>query len=363
MSETVDKGFLKALGSRLLAELNDLKRTPEALAHDIGWAAADVEAVIEGTAGYDTAVGLLRAVAEAYPVSLADLWLDPDDTDGGARIMRAGESETSTRVFQRLDRGGTKTDYYEYRDTAMSRTAPFKPEWIRELRVVADADPDNPDVAYNNGHLLHQTTFFIGPVNFYWELDGVRHCAELDTGDSNYITPFVPHSFTSRDPNRSALIIAVTYAGEVRRAMTEFGRIGAHAANEMAGDLRDAASVFAAKLKRHLATESLSRVQLVERLTAAGLTGPRADAIAAGDIPDGEELSRLAGVLNIRIADLTTLPLAAAQEVVVRRAAECPERAYPDDNCPAYRLTELARTPHQPGLKGFQVHGAGRRRR
>ena len=52
----------------------------------------------------------------------------------------------------------------------MSRIGPFRPEWIKELRVVDDADPLNPDVQYNNGHLMMQTTFFVGPVNFYYEL-------------------------------------------------------------------------------------------------------------------------------------------------------------------------------------------------
>ena len=67
---------------------------------------------------------------------------------------------------------------------------------------------------------MHQTTFFIGPVNFYWETGGKRYCAEMNTGDSNYITPFVPHSFASRDPEQPGLIIAVTFSGLVGRALT-----------------------------------------------------------------------------------------------------------------------------------------------
>ena len=45
-----------------------------------------------------------------------------------------------------------------------------RPEWIKELRVVKDDDPLNPDVQFNNGHLMMQTTLFIGPVNFYYEV-------------------------------------------------------------------------------------------------------------------------------------------------------------------------------------------------
>ena len=37
---------------------------------------------------------------------------------------------------------------------------------------MSDNDPYNPDVAYNNGHLMHQMTTFVGPVKFYWEVNG-----------------------------------------------------------------------------------------------------------------------------------------------------------------------------------------------
>ena len=50
----------------------------------------------------------------------------------------------------------------------MSRLGPFRPEWIKELRHVEDNDPHNPDVQFNNGHLMMQTTLFVGPVNFYY---------------------------------------------------------------------------------------------------------------------------------------------------------------------------------------------------
>ena len=209
MSGQADEAYLKSLGARILGEANDLKRTPEAMAAELGISFDIVESVIAGQAGLEAARDVLNAMVESYPISLADVWFDADDTDHGVRLMTASESKASSRVFDRRDRRGNLTEYYEYRDTAMSRGAPFKPEWIAELRHVEDANPDNPDVAYNNGHFMHQTTFFIGPVNFYWESGGRRHCAELDTGDSNYVTPFVPHSFASRDPNQRGLIVAV----------------------------------------------------------------------------------------------------------------------------------------------------------
>ena len=104
----------------------------------------------------------------------------------------------------------------------MSRTADFKPEWIQPIRVVKNNSSDNPDVAYNKGHFLHQCTFFIGEVNFYWEIKGIKHCVEMNTGDSNYITPFIPHSFASRNENKLGIIIAVTFGSEVSKSLNEF---------------------------------------------------------------------------------------------------------------------------------------------
>ncbi len=197
--KTDASGYLKQLGARILSEANDLKRTPETLAEDLDLDFSIIQSVLDGAADEETARAVLFRMAERYPVSLSDLWVDRDDTDGGAVVMKASRSESTSRVFERPDTVGGSAPYYEYRDTAMSRLAPFRPEWIRELRVVGDADPGNPGVVFNKGHLAHQQTFFIGPVNFYWQIDGQRFCAEMETGDSNYITHFVPHSFASRD--------------------------------------------------------------------------------------------------------------------------------------------------------------------
>ena len=81
----------------------------------------------------------------------------------------------------------------------------FYPEWISQIRVVKDSDPQNPDVVYNHGHFLHQINLFVGPVNFYYEINGRKYCEEMNTGDSSYISPYIRHSFTSRDEKKTCL--------------------------------------------------------------------------------------------------------------------------------------------------------------
>ena len=144
-------------------------------------------------------------------------------------------------------------DYYEYRDTAMSSLSQFRPEWIKELCVVDDNDADNPAIQWNNGHFLHQFTYFVGPVNFYYRgTDGMKQVAVMETGDSMYISPFVPHSFASRrnDDGELGVILALTYGdklgGETRQ---EVSALGAELAAGLALDFADPKRSFGSLLR------------------------------------------------------------------------------------------------------------------
>ena len=355
-----EAGYRKALGARVLSEANDLKRTRQALAEELGFPQELVDAVIDGDASVDDSQNLMRAMADTYPISLSDLWLKRNDSDAGVIVMRAERSQKTSRVLERKNGAGDLKPYYEYRDTAMSRLGPFKPEWIKELRIVDDADPDNPDVAYNNGHLMHQQTFFIGEVNFYWSIGGKNCCAEMNTGDSNYISPFVPHSFASRNPEAPGLIVAVTFGGEVRRALDDFSRIDSDAASELASDLRDADSAYRARLSRYLAADSMNAADLAERMVAQGINASRAAELSGGACPVSfEETRAVSEGLGVRPEDLMITPLTDGGEVVVRRAGEGGGRPWASGNAVDCRLTELARTRHLPALKGFAAEVVG----
>lgn len=192
------KKYVQNIGHRLLSEANDIKRPLDLVAKEMGLESSVLEKIKDGTMDIDTAQKLLRKFCRQYPVPMASLCVEPDDTLNGVLCTSAEASEASKRVLTRPNRDGDEEEYYEYRDTAMSRLAPFRPEWIQMLRVVHDDDPDNPDVVYNKGHLLLQLTFFVGPVNFYYSKHGTKVCEPMNTGDSNWIAPFVPHSFCQK---------------------------------------------------------------------------------------------------------------------------------------------------------------------
>ena len=63
--------------------------------------------------------------------------------------MSAKESEKSSRVMERAGK-----PYYEYRDSAMSSVAPFRPEWIMELCYVKTMI-QKIHCTMNNGHFMH----------------------------------------------------------------------------------------------------------------------------------------------------------------------------------------------------------------
>ncbi len=351
-----DRNYAKILGARLLSEANDLKRTPEIMAAELGLGVDFVRSALAGETGGTEVQVLARRMAEVYPISLASIWLEPDDTIDGIKHMPAAEARSTARVIPRGLPDGRTVPYFEYWDTAMSRTAPFKPEVVRQLHVVGDSDARNPAVAFNKGHLMHQLTFYVGEVNFYWQIEGEPRCAEMNTGDSSYVVPFVPHSFTSRNPDTPGYIIAVTSAGPVRVALDDFCRVGPKAADALAGSAVDSRAAFLAVLDRHLAAESLSREELADRLSRHGIDRRRAEALVAGRLSATEsEIAAMAACLCVRPKDLMASAGTAEGGVVVTRATERVNRDYPSGNRPAYRLAELARTPYQPQLKAFEL--------
>ena len=347
---------LEKLGRRILAEANDLKRTPEALANELGYELSVIKSVISGRADLEVVQTLLSRMCAKYPISMANLWIEQDDTIQGVKIMRAKDSSTTARVFSRKNRSDKEADYYEYRDTVMSRTAAFKPEWIQPIRVVEDNTPDNPDVAYNKGHFLHQCTFFIGEVNFYWEINGTKHCVEMNTGDSNYITPFVPHSFTSRNNDELGVIIAVTFGGEVSNALNEFTQIGAHSIEAITDNLKNAIEAFRSRLERYLNAESLGKSEFTNRLTKAGMRWDQASEIVGGKVlPSKKQIEVVAKVLNLREQDLFVSSIDTGDLVIIKHSQEIDSRPFPNSNRQDYKLKELARTRHLPYLRGLDI--------
>lgn len=354
-----DPAQLRAIGQRILAEANDLKRTPDALAEELGLGCELVRAVIGGLAPPEAAWLVLRTMVLKYPVTLADLLVPRDDTVDGVRVMSAAASATSARVILRTDGAGNSHAYYEYRDTAMSSTAALRPEWIRQLRSVSGCDPWDPTLAFNRGHVLHQFTFFLGPVNFYWEIGDRRHGQMLDSGDSCYISPFVPHTFAARAGSREPAIVAVGYSGPLRAARTELLHAPWAALGEFVRGGAGADEAFRLRLARHLAGESLTEQEFRRRLVCAGLDAGEAARLVSRGPRSLDEVHVAAAVLGVRPADLLAEGCPSEELVVLQFRSEGPAHFFPEEGRPAYRMTRLAGSRHQPYLKAFDAEVLG----
>jgi len=144
--ESQSKKLIKS-GKNFLGILNDIKRRPEDAARELKVSLDEINSILSGKK--ELSVDIVDKATKIWPVNARDFYVIHDDCPQGIKIMRCEESKQSSRIMERAG-----SPYYEYRDTAMSKTAPFRPEWILELCSVDDNDPRNKSVQWNNGHFF-----------------------------------------------------------------------------------------------------------------------------------------------------------------------------------------------------------------
>ncbi len=348
--------YLKALGSRIMCELNDLKRTPEAAAVDLD---IDIDKIYEILNGHSTekeTFDLINKMGSVYPIDHTHMYLLRDDTNNGIKYMSAEDSYSTRRIYNRPNSQNELTPYYEYRDTAMSRLAPFKPEWISQLRFVENDDPNNPNVVLNKGHFMHQITLFVGPVNFYYEdLDGIIHCHEMNTGDCNYITPFMKHSFTSRDKNRLAYIIACTFGGDLSHAQKELYSLGTQSLKNYVLDYREGNKASIQIIKQHMKNDMLTLDNMSDILKEKGHDIDIKEIFETCKKLTFSECEKIADALNLEVSDIMFPEYKSSEECIVKKMSENKPHAFPNNEKVLYNIHTLARTSKMPLLRNSVV--------
>lgn len=341
------RGFSVRAGALLRSRANDLKRNDRDAEADLGLEPGTFTEYTTGQRKIDWE--LIQRAATVWPLNERDLIPVHNDTPAGVRIYRWKDSLASARV---IERGGGP--YYEYRDTAMSRLSSYRPEWIAMLRVVDDDDPDNPAVAWNQGHLLYQFTYFIGPVNYYYRWGGESYCVPMTTGDSVWGLPFAPHSFTARSRAEPAVILALTYGGDlVGDAQQELAALGAPTARRLA--LQPGAD--GALLRSFLAARAMTVPELAAR---SAIPQRRIAALCAGEErAEAPELASLAQALGLSVRDLLAPRSLTSGGVRMRRAREANRWPYPEPDRPSYQITHLAGDPLHPHTSALEVEVLG----
>jgi len=345
--DSIDIHLMKS-GKNFLGILNDIKRRPIDAANELNISLEEIEAIIEGRKPIDPK--LVNRAIQIWPVNTRDFYVLHDDCPLGVKIMKAEESKLSSRIMNRAGK-----PYYEYRDTVMSTVAPFRPEWILELCYVDDNDPSNFNVQWNNGHFMHQFTYFIGEVNFYYrDSQGNKKVAVMKTGDSMYITPFTPHTFTTRKgAKENGLILALTYGGKLTGdVQQELSGLSVELGSNFALDFstKESASASLIKYHRNIGNLTISELSLRTSISIEKLENFE----NSSKIPSIPEIEKIANALTINIRDL--LPNDKIEEkVIIKHNEEGKTWFYPENTC-RYEFRELASTRALPFSKAFEIN-------
>ena len=344
--ESRSKELIKS-GQNFLGILNDLKRRPEDAAAELGISLEELTQIIDGKKTLSQEI--IEKAVKIWPVNVSDFYIIYDDTPTGVKLMSAEESKMSSRIMNRSGK-----PYYEYRDTVMSSVAPFRPEWIMELCQVEDNNSENTDAKWNNGHFMHQFTYFIGDVNFYYlDENNKKQVSIMKTGDSMYISPFVPHTFTSRNKQSNGLILALTYGnkltGDVKQ---ELSGLSTEAGSQFSLDFSTKEKSSAALLKFHREILSLPINEVSIRTKIP--TDTIIDLENAKRLPTQDEIILLARSYNVNSRELIADD-EIEKKVVVKPHNECKKWYYPD-NSKIYEFVELASTTSLPFSKAFEIN-------
>ena len=337
---------LVRFGNYFLGMLNDLKRRPEDASKELNISLEDIMDIIEGRKEISSEI--IARAKKIWPVSSRDFYLIEDDCPNGIKIMSAEDSAKSSRI---MERGGSP--YYEYRDTAVSSVGLFRPEWIEELCEVEDNDPNNTAVQWNKGHLMHQFTYFIGDVNYYYlGPDGKKKVAIMNTGDSVYGTPFRPHSFATRKgASKNGLILALTYGNQLAGdTQQELSVMGKELGMSYWLDFSSRKKAFGALLNFHMTCASLSFEEFSKR---TGIDKDKLIQFEKGlEIPSYETIITLAKALNVNSRDLLP-PDVIEDKVIVKYYKDAPRWYFPEST-KTYHVVELSHSKTLPFSKAFE---------
>ena len=341
------------ISQRLRSEFNDLKRTPQSVASEMGYDLKEIEGYLAGDFQETSYLSFLKDFEKLYPVDISDLLFIESDTEQGILYFSNQQSENTSRIFSRKDREGEFSPYYDYRDTAKSNLSYFYPEWIAQLRYVEDNDPYNPDVMFNEGHFLHQLNLFVGPVNYYYELNGEKFCIEMNTGDTSYISPFIRHSFTTRDKSKLAYIVAVTNGGRVKRSHKEFANFGGEFLAKNVLPVTDREDYVKSVITTAANNELISMEQL-ESMLEKQLSKKLKDFYTYKNI-GLEDIFFLSNVLNIDPGDILLDEFHTKSEVVDKFLDMDNAKIYPSKEDQKYLVLRAAETRKINNLKGFLI--------
>ena len=119
----------------------------------------------------------------------------------------------------------------------------------------------------------------------------------MNTGDSMYISPYIPHSFTTRENKKNILgnILALTYADKLNtESLNEFSAIGYKLTKRFNLNLKNKLNAFKSSLLYHLHNSSISKQNFYE------LSGIKIQEIfKKKKLPKSNLINKIANILKL----------------------------------------------------------------
>ena len=331
----------KIINKKFIKILNDLKRRPIDAAKDLGISLKEIYKIINDK-NYLSHTIIVKA-CKVWPVNPSDFFGIKDDTKNDYKILRKKNSDKTLRI---MNRGGKP--YYKYQDTVMSKISGFRPELIEQLVEVKDDNPNNKIVKYNNGHFLNQFTYFVGPVNFYYiNKKGNKHLAKMSTGDSMYISPYVPHSFTKRNKDK-AYIIALTYSDKINNeVMNELETVGSNLTK------KNLIKFSNDKLSTKGILENILKIRSINKKYFEKKTKSSFNEIIENIINlNKSKIKKVCDLLNVNLRDI--INISKDEDVIIKKYKKCNFWNYPNDKNKIYHFRELANSRNLPYSSAFE---------
>ena len=178
-----------------------------------------------------------------------------------------------------------------------------------------------------------------------------KKVAEMNTGDSMYISPYVPHTFTTRknSSNKLGFILALTYTDKVdSESLNELTAVGYNLAKKYQLNLNNEINGFKSILEYQMKVASITKQNLKENL---GIDFN--DLCKRNKIPDIEIIKKIANFLNLNIRDL--LPPIQDYQIKIKKYNENKSWYYPSKKNKKYCFVELINLPQLPTSKAYEL--------
>ena len=174
----------------------------------------------------------------------------------------------------------------------------------------------------------------------------------MNTGDSMYISPYIPHSFTTRENKKNILgnILALTYADKLNtESLNEFSAIGYKLTKRFNLNLKNKLNAFKSSLLYHLHNSSISKQNFYE------LSGIKIQEIfKKKKLPKSNLINKIANILKINTRDL--MPPIQDHYVKIQKYNKNRSWYYPSIKKKEFLFVELANLAHLPMSKAFELN-------